>query len=241
MRDTAYAGGVIEAARVFVDAVDEALPSFVAARLAALGEDPGDHRRVVTDACAAAVDALATLVEAPFDRQADTPLETLRRELAVLDEALAERGVIPLPDDPGGSFGLAPVSAADLGAQVLEASLGWGLAKTEALSRPLALVVTANLMDSSRLEGAVTRAGYRLESRRDPHPSTTPLVAFVDLETDGADAIIRELAGRRVRVIAYGPHVDDLAMVRAMALGAERAEPRSRLFRNPSEFLRPLV
>jgi hypothetical protein len=199
--------------------ITAALPGFLMGRVG----DSGDFGAFVENAST----ALEELLSLPFDRQAETPLEVVRRVI----EPLA-------PEDPS-VFG--PASASELGDLALEASLAWGLAKTEALSRPTLLVVTANLLDASRFEGPASAVGYRIESGRQPSASVTPLVAFVDLELDGADEAIRTLAGAGVRVVAYGPHVDDHALVRATALGASVAEPRSRLFRNPSEYLRPLV
>jgi len=38
-------------------------------------------------------------------------------------------------------------------------------------------------------------------------------------------------------VVAFGPHVDDLALVRAGALGADRALPRSRFFKGIADLL----
>jgi len=107
---------------------------------------------------------------------------------------------------------------------------------------PLLTVVTSNLMDVGPFEAAAAGSGYRIEAiRADALAGLEPLVAFVDLETDGADDAISALVARGVRVIAYGPHVDDLAMSRARSLGAAVAEPRSRVLRDPSAYLPPLV
>ncbi len=110
------------------------------------------------------------------------------------------------------------------------------------VTRPLFIVVTTNLMDRGPFEAAGARVGYRVEFvRSDEVDDVEPLVAFVDLETAGADGAIGNLAGRGVRVIAYGPHVDDVGMVRARSLGAGAAEPRSRALTDPGKFLPPLV
>ncbi len=107
---------------------------------------------------------------------------------------------------------------------------------------PLLVVVTSNLMDVGPFESAATRSGYRFEAiKADALAGLEPLVAFVDLETEGADDTIGTLVALGVRVIAYGPHVDDLAMSRAQSLGAAMAEPRSRVLRDPSAYLQPLV
>jgi len=107
---------------------------------------------------------------------------------------------------------------------------------------PLLVVVTSNLMDVGSFESAAARSGYRFEAiKAGAIAGFEPLVAFVDLETEGADDAIGTLVALGVRVIAYGPHVDDLAMSRAQSLGAAMAEPRSRLLRDPSAYLQPLV
>jgi len=110
------------------------------------------------------------------------------------------------------------------------------------MTRPLLVVVTSNLMDHGPFEAAGVRVGYQVEFvRSEGLADVDPLVAFVDLEAAGADGAISDLAERGVRVIAYGPHVDDLGMVRARSLGASAAEPRSRVLTNPAEYLLPLV
>lgn len=229
-------------------ALIDALPAHLERRLAALDVEPARFGDAMADAVAAADDGLASLLGLPFDRQPEAPLEIVRRAIAPVTDALEEAGV-PAPDrdeeaqrvTPEDTYGLAPASPAELGDEALEASLAWGVAKTKALTRPTALVVTASLLDGSRFEPQVRRAGYRLVTSRDGAADVTPLVAFVDLEVEDADGIVRDLAERGVRVVAYGPHVDDFALARARSLGAHTAEPRSRVLRNPSRFLPPLV
>jgi len=109
-------------------------------------------------------------------------------------------------------------------------------------ARPLLVAVTNNLMDQSRFEAAGASVGYHVEFVRSAAVGTVdPVVAFVDLEAPGADGAISNLAGRGFRVIAYGPHVDDLGMVRAHALGGAAAEHRNRVLTNLAEFLPPVV
>ena len=97
-------------------------------------------------------------------------------------------------------------------------------------------------MDISRFEAAAIRNGYRMEARSAAQlDGTDALVAFVDLETADSDAAIVALAAQDVHVVAFGPHVDDMAMVRARSLGASVAEPRSRVFMDPAAYLPPLV
>ncbi len=107
---------------------------------------------------------------------------------------------------------------------------------------PLLVAVTSNLMDLGPFESAAARVGYRFECvGPEALDGLDPLVAFVDLETVGADDAITKLAEHGVKVIAYGPHVDDVGMLRALALGAAIAEPRSRALKDPTAYLPPLV
>ena len=97
-------------------------------------------------------------------------------------------------------------------------------------------------MDLSRFEAASARAGYRCEARSaEKLDEPDAVVAFVDLEAEGSDGAIVALTAQGIRVVAFGPHVDDMAMVRARSLGATVAEPRSRVFRDPAAYLPPLV
>jgi hypothetical protein len=94
-------------------------------------------------------------------------------------------------------------------------------------------------VDTARIEQAAAEVGYRVEAWRSL-PSVgerRPSIAFIDLEHHDADDAIRLLAGAGVRVVGFGPHVDDLAMMRARALGAADALARSRFFRVVSELL----
>jgi hypothetical protein len=87
-----------------------------------------------------------------------------------------------------------------------------------------------DLMDRSRLSGAL------------------PGIRFGRTVADagGADVVIIDLARYRglvrtvrgalgtVRIIGFGPHVDDEAMESARDDGADLAVPRSRFFRDPA-------
>jgi len=242
----AYAWCVIESATRLIEAVAVALPDHLKAKVAAAGGpmDAVDIETVVDDALV----GLQALLVRRFDLQAETPMEVIRNAVAPLVAVLARSDA---PDStagdevgsiqPGVPYGLAPASPAELGDEVLAASLAWGIEKARALTRPLAIVVTANLMDSSRFEAAIESQGYRVDVQRTPDASGKPLVAFVDLDLGDSDDAIRALVAAGVRVVAYGPHVDDQALVRARTLGAMSAEPRSRVLRNPAEFLPRLV
>ena len=88
--------------------------------------------------------------------------------------------------------------------------------------------VVSDLMDRSRLTAAVPD----LRFARTAAECATAEVIVVDL-TRGAELIgaLRE-AAPRARIVAYGPHVDADALVKAQAAGADTAMARSRFFRD---------
>ncbi len=244
----AYAAAVDSRASRLYEALVSAFGPFVATRLEELGADPADFETVVQDTAARLRRGLESLLEEPFASQQEAPLEVMRDCLQLLTAALREAGVEApardagqeevAPDDP---YDLGPASAAELGEEALQASLAWGAAKAADVARPLALVVSANLMDLTRIEEGARAAGYRVATAKPGSMAADAVVAFVDLTETGADEAVSALAQAGVKVVAYGPHVDDVAMLRARALGASVAEPRSRVLRDPASFLPPLV
>lgn len=187
-------------------------------------------------------ETLAELLALPAREQPRSPLEVFQEALRFPTEALEESGVAPVPRDevaeaalPGDRYDLAPASSQALGEEAWRAHLEWGAGKATRIG-PLAVAFTRSLMDSSRIESAGAAAGFRVVTVRDPGalPGSGVVVAFVDLEHPDADEAVRELSGMAGRVIAYGPHVDDLAMVRARTLGAADALPRSQFFEDPA-------
>ncbi len=109
--------------------------------------------------------------------------------------------------------------------------------------RPAVALVGTDLMDRSRIEGAVSGTGLKLELWRNPAAvdagldGVKPVLVLVDLNHGAADDAIRACAAAGVRCIAFGPHVDDIALVRAQSLGAADALPRSRFFKRLPELL----
>ncbi len=211
---------------------------------------------------------LVALLQLPLADQVRSPLQIVRDALAIPTRALASLGADPvrrddveeslLPDDP---YSLAPANSRELSDEAWEAHIGWGVAKTEAVAglvpadaapegaprRARVGLFSTNLMDRTRLESIVEAAGYSLAAYRDLASlrghldDSLPICAFVDIEHGASDDAIGELAGAGVRVVAFGPHVDDLGMVRAKALGASDAVARSRFFRDPAQYLPTLA
>jgi hypothetical protein len=223
-------------ARTLAEAFVGAYRPYVETRIESAGWPP------VADAISEGEDWLATalvgLLALPFAQQARSPLELFQEAMRFPTEALDRHGIDAVPRDevaaaalPGDLFGLAPASSQDLGEAAWRAHLQWGAAKAASI-RPSAVLVSRNLMDRTRVEQQAVSAGYRLDVVGVVPPDLTWAVGFVDLEEPGADAAIRALSGSAGRVIAFGPHVDDMAMARARSLGAHDALPRSRFFRD---------
>ena len=97
-------------------------------------------------------------------------------------------------------------------------------------------VVTRDLLDRTRIEEVVRRAGLEPVMFADRAAveralsESVPSVGLVDLRVDKGERIIRLLAAAGVNVTAFGPHVDEAALERARAAGAVQALPRSRFF-----------
>ena len=211
---------------------------FVEGRIAARGLPPVNEAIVLGESWLDG--ALSELLILPAAEQSRAPLEIFQEAMRFPTAALVELGETPVGRDPvtttalpGDLFDLAPASSQDLGPEAWRAHIAWGASKASRMG-PLAVLVTRNLMDASRIEPAGTSAGFRVVTviRLDDMPEGGQVVAFVDLEHPDADQAVRMLAESTGQVIAYGPHVDDIAMVRAQSLGAAEALPRSRFFKD---------
>lgn len=211
---------------------------FLVERLAGLGIDPGPFSSVLEAGEEMLDRDLGALLALPFGRQERTPLQVLRAALAPVAAALEAAG-------DAGPLDLAPASSQELGEAAWQSHLAWGIAKARALARPVVGLLSADLMDHTRVESEVNRAGFALEVWRRgaaaAAASRPPVVAFVDLAHPDSDEVIRLLAGRGTRVVGYGPHVDDFAMTRARSLGAADALARSAFFRAIREHLPTLA
>ena len=225
----------------------------VAARMAAVGIPEPDR---FDDALAAGETwldgALRAVLERPFPEQRRSPLEVFQEAMRFPTDVLMAAGHDPVSRDsaarsalPGDHFDLAPASSQSIGEAVWEAHLAWGAAKARAMSPPRVGLLSSDLFDASRIESEVGAHGFELEVWREPPDLSgrqrPPVVVFVDLGHEGSDETIRLCSGSQIRVIGFGPHVDDLAMVRARSLGAADALPRSRFFTTLAELLPTIV
>jgi len=251
-------------ARLLHEAFIDAFPGYLKARVVALAFPEVDG--AVVDATAMLERDLDALLALPEQDQIRSPLQLVREATAPVTAALVAAGAEPVERDeeqrslvPGDVFALAPASSRDLGEGAWRAHVDWGVAKARSVAgvvpaagpdgpsaRPRVGLVSMNLMDRTRLESVADTAGFDLQVLRNPaavadaldHP---PAVAWVDLEHAEADSAIRDLTGAGVRVVAFGPHVDDVALVRAKTLGAVEAVARSRFFADPGRTLPRLV
>jgi hypothetical protein len=98
---------------------------------------------------------------------------------------------------------------------------------------PVALLFCADLMFAVQLQNMARKTGYRVATARPGAPLPVADVMVVDLGSRGDwEAAIREVAGRGVPVIAFGPHMDAGGRKRARAAGATRVLANSNLARD---------
>jgi DNA-binding NarL/FixJ family response regulator len=86
--------------------------------------------------------------------------------------------------------------------------------------------LVSDLMDRSKISAAIPDVGFMLDGSAD--------VVVVDIARSAqvVAEIRAEMPG--VRIVCYGPHVDDEAADAARAAGADLVMPRSRFFRDPA-------
>jgi len=232
-----------DVAREVVERFVDAYRPYVADRLASAGLP------TVSEAIAAGEawlrETLEDLLARPFTDQTRSPLEVFQEAMRFPTAALEREGAPVVDRDPavavaipGDLYDLAPASSQSLGEDAWRAHLAWGAAKAAAHSAPSAILVGRNLIDASRVREVAEARGYAFAvTGRVPVEPRRYTVAFVDLEHPDADDAIRALSATCGSVVAFGPHVDDFAMTRALTLGAREAVPRSRFLRDPGVWL----
>lgn len=87
--------------------------------------------------------------------------------------------------------------------------------------------LVSDLMDRSRISAAIPDVAFMLDGTAD--------VVVIDLARSGPQ-VVAEIRAESpgIRIVCYGPHVDDEAADAARALGADVVLPRSRFFRDPT-------
>lgn len=259
MPDIDYA----EATQAVHEAMLAAYPGYVSSRITELGIDPDEAAEAIEVGRRWLDGRYRDQRELPPDRQDRSPLELFQAACAFPTERLESLGLAPAERDevtisalPGDLYDLAPASSQELGDDIWKVHVAWGVARASIVAGVVprataetprrtvgVAVVTTNLMDRTRIVDTATGRGLSTVAWRNPGAvqrgleEDSPVVAFVDLEHRAADEIIRLLADGGVRTIAYGPHVDDLAMARAGSLGADEVLARSRFFRRLTDWL----
>ncbi|HYP20260.1 MAG TPA: hypothetical protein VEY08_09300 [Chloroflexia bacterium] len=108
-------------------------------------------------------------------------------------------------------------------------------------SAPVALLFCADLMFAVQLQNMARKSGYRVANARPGAPLPGADVLVVDLGSRGDwEGAVREMAGRGVPVIAFGPHMDAEGRKRAKAAGASRVLANSNLTRDLPRILTDL-
>ena len=237
-------------------------PEYVRGRVASMGVSIDELEAAIERGCKWLDNELAALLALEPASQRRSPLELFRMALAFPTQVLEEAGTpAPIRDPaavaamPGDTFDMAPASSQALGDAAWKAHMAWGIAKASSVAgvvpgasqdRPVeatVALVSTNLMDRVAISNAVVAAGYSLTVWRNPGAiedglsRSLPGFALVDLEHPFAEDALRKFSTVKISVIAFGPHVDDIALVRARALGATEALPRSRFFRRLPKLL----
>jgi len=88
------------------------------------------------------------------------------------------------------------------------------------------VALVPDLMDRSRVSAALPDARFT----RDANDCADATVVFVDLARHPDAVATVRAAAPTARIVAFGPHVDDDALARARAEGADAVLPRSRFF-----------
>lgn len=88
------------------------------------------------------------------------------------------------------------------------------------------VALVPDLMDRSRVSAALPDARFA----RTAGDCAGATVVLVDLARHADDVAGLRVASPSARIVAFGPHVDDDALARARADGADAVLPRSKFF-----------
>jgi DNA-binding NarL/FixJ family response regulator len=86
--------------------------------------------------------------------------------------------------------------------------------------------LVSDLMDRSKISAAIPGVVFSLDA--------TAEIVIIDLAR--GPQLVAEIRAETpgIRIVCYGPHVDDDAAAAAQAAGADVVLPRSRFFRDPA-------
>jgi DNA-binding NarL/FixJ family response regulator len=87
--------------------------------------------------------------------------------------------------------------------------------------------LVSDLMDRSKISAAIPDVSFVLDA--------TAAVVIIDISRSGPQ-LVAEIRAETpgVRIVCYGPHVDDEAASAAVSAGADVVLARSRFFRDPA-------
>ena len=110
---------------------------------------------------------------------------------------------------------------------------------------PLCLILSDDLLDSSRIAGHARAAGWEAVTCRDATVllakiETGPTLALLDLHNPGlgVEAVVPALHEAGVGVVGFGSHVDVARLKAARAAGCDEVLPRSAFFEGLDERLK---
>jgi hypothetical protein len=224
-----------------------AFPAYLGRCLAGLGvANEGAVTRAVDIGTGRLAANLADLLTTPASDQSRSPLELVREATLPMTAVLTDLGVPPARRDeweisaqPADQFGLFPASSQELGEEVWQLHLQWGIEKAQlvagvvpaqpadaAPSLPSVGVFGVPAERRAGLIEAVGAQGYQALVWRNPADLAGGAIGgaelvIVDVSHPHAHGTIRSIADGGVRVVATGEAIGDLAMPGLLALGAE--------------------
>ena len=102
---------------------------------------------------------------------------------------------------------------------------------------PLCLILSDDLLDSSRITGHARAAGQEVVTCRDSAAllkalDRKPTLALLDLHNPGltVETVVPTMRAAGARVIGFGSHVDVARLKAARAAGCDEVLPRSTFF-----------
>lgn len=234
-------------AHVLADAIDQALPAWFQRSLTRYVPHADEtYADDIARASAETSSAVRSLLALDIADQTVAPLEILRRAVRFSTSILAGENVAHTNRDdfakrafPDDVYDLSPASFADVDQALHEPGLVWGAAKAHVHLRRRreavdpaepaqhVIVLCTDLMDRSKIAAALPHASFVRKVAALREAATPATVALVDLRCIDQPTDLGDLAGT---VIAFGSHVDEEALDRARAAGAQ-ALPRSIFFK----------
>lgn len=230
-------------------ALVEAFPRYIATRLQDLGADI--PQAAVEKSTADLSESLARLEDSPHDL-GESPLELVRIATEPITAALLEMGAQPVERDaqavelhPDDLFDLYPATSRDLGEEVWQVHMQWGLERARNVAgmvpapspaekafdsavRSLPGVALFGVAEPTRsdLADRIRDLGYQPMIWRNPAAlddglAALPVLTLVDLRHPTAEGALRRLVAKGLRAIAFGDDVTDFTQAAMMALGAE--------------------